>query len=64
LHYAALYGAGGMPVLAPGQDAVHRQAVAASDHRQAIERASDILPRLQQRWRVPVSAHQSRDAKG
>lgn len=64
LHYAALHGAGGMLVLAPRQDAVHRKTAAAGDHRQTTGRASDILPRLQQRRRIPVSARQSRDAKG
>jgi len=64
LHHAALHGAGGVPVLAPGQDALHRQEAAAGDHRQAAGRAPDILPRLQQRRRVPVSARQPRDAEG
>jgi len=64
LHHAALYSASGIPVLAPGQDALHRQAVAAGDHRRAAGRASHILSRLQQRRRVPVSAHQPRDAEG
>lgn len=63
LHHAALHGAGGMPVLAPGQDALHRQAAAAGDHRQAAGRAPDILPRLQQRRRAPVPSRQPRDAE-
>lgn len=33
LHYVALHSAGGVPVLASWQDALHRQAVAASDYR-------------------------------